>query len=752
MRSWTHALLLLFLLAACPGETPPDAVAPDAEPDVSSVADVAAPDADSFGPVIEEAGVPDAAPPDVGAMDAEVPDVEVPDAGVPDAGAPAELTPDVAAPDVVPDVHEPDPPAPAIVIVMIGDGMGQVHMELASNYSTGAPGGLTIHGMTHQGELATASFSGVTDSAAAATSIATGTPTLNGRIALDRDGASLETLVEAAQALGIPAGLVTTAALQHATPGAFSAHRLSRQQYVDIADDQALVVRPTVMLGGGAKFALPAGPDSVRDDEGLIAPLMAAGYTVLLEGDELPASTTAIVAPHKLAGYFASDHMDYVVDAEPGDGQPSLVEMTEAAIAALDGGDGFFLMVEGARIDMASHGNDLERMVGEMLAFDEAVATVLAWAGDRPEATVLVTADHETGALEVVGPAGLGQLPEVAWGSKVHSNDRVVIAGHGPGSELFDGAVLDHRWVHAVALSRLTAQPLVPPGPVLIPDGRLTDHAYQVVEQTVTTGFGATHNRLDALTLDADPHGLFVGVEGLFEWDNNAVVVLVDLDFGASTGLPGLDGATSDDSGTVDAIVSHLKLTSPGIPGFGADFVVVVPGGTNPHVEDLWDDAGLRGLVPPYGETDNLWWFGAAINFGEGVRTSGDGGAPVPGEGLELFLPWANLYGASSAGGPSEPTDGSEYEEGDDLELPDTPVEVPPVDSAVPPGATVAIAVILVNSEGTYLSNQALPPFAPGTENPAYDALPVPGVVTFQVDANGDGVADGDAPPEVVWP
>lgn len=733
-----RSLTVLLVFAACAGDRPEDTGPGAVGPDVPGVPDVTPDALGAGGEDVEVAQPsPDSLASDVGPdlADAEPPDAGPPDAESPDAETGSE---DTAPPD----------PAPAVVILMIGDGMGKTHLELASTYATGGANGLAIQALPHRGEIASASLSGVTDSAAAATAMAAGVMTLNGRIGVDREGAPVETLVETALALGLPAGLVTTAALPHATPGAFSAHRLSRQQYVDIADDQALVVRPTVMLGGGASFALPAGPGSVRDDGGLLAPLEDAGYTVLLDGAALTAPGTA---PHKLAGYFAPEHLDYVAD-DPGDGQPSLVQMTEAALAALDGGEGFFLMVEGARIDMASHGNDLARMVGEMLAFDDAVAAVMSWAAGRPEVTVLVTADHETGGLEVVEPAGVGELPEVTWSTKVHTNSRVDVYGDGPGSEVFDGAVLDHRWVHAVAKSLLTAAPLQPPEAVLVPDGRLADHAWEVVEQTAETGFGGAHNRLDRLTLDADRYGLFVGVEGLFEWDQNAVVVLIDLDYGASTGFASLDGATTDQSGEVDWIVSNLRLTAPDLPGFGTDFVVVVPGGVNPHLEDLWDDAGLRGLLPPYGEPDNLWWFGAALNFGEGVRTSGDGGAPVPGEGLEIYLPWAHLYGASSAGGPGLPTDGSEYEEGDDLALQGPPAEVPPVDSGVPAGATVAIAVVLVNSDGTYLSNQTLPPLPAGTPNPGYEALPLPGVATFQVDTNGDSVADGAEAPVVVWP
>ena len=141
-------------------------------------------------------------------------------------------------------------------------------------------------------------------------------------------------------------------------------------------------------------------------------------------------------------------------------------------------------------------------------------------------------------------------------------------------------------------------------------------------------------------------------------------------------------------------------------------------GGTNPRLEDLNDDTGLRGLVAPVGDPNNLWWYSAATNFGEKVRAGDLALTPTVGEGFEAFIPWTSLFPGSTAG-------------------------------QVPTGARVAVAAIMVNDDGGYSSNQALPPFAAGADNPGRDVVPLPGVVELAIDSDADGVADGNQAPTV---
>jgi hypothetical protein len=368
---------------------------------------------------------------------------------------------------------------------------------------------------------------------------------------------------------------------------------------------------------------------------------------------------------------------------------------------------------------MASHANDLARTVGETLAFDDAVAAVAAWAEGRDNVLLLVTADHECGGLDVVTNNGAGVLPGATWRHLQHTNARVGMFAQGVGSEAFDGALRDHVDVHEVAAARLGRRAAALGAGGIVPDGHLADLRHVAVVQEAATSFGLGFNQLDALRVDADAFGLAVGVDGVFEWDHNAVVLLLDLDYGGGTGPAGIRGFVSDRDGRADSIVASLPFDAPAAaPGFGIDHVIVAWGGREPRREDLIDDAGWRGIHAPHGSPSDLAWYGVATNFGEGVRVTGTPGAAVSGEGWELLLPWSSLF--------------------------------PPLDGAVPPGMTVAIAVVLVNDDGGYASNQALPPFASGTPSPGRDPVALPGIVTFAIDPDGDGVAGGDETPVVV--
>ena len=125
-------------------------------------------------------------------------------------------------------VPTPAPEAGSVLVVMIGDGMGDAQTLAASHYAHGQPGSLYMQQLPVQVRVRTASLSGTTDSAAAATAMATGQLTYNGKIGLDREGAAVETLIEWAKSRGMRTAVVTTSSLSHATPGAFTAHVASR--------------------------------------------------------------------------------------------------------------------------------------------------------------------------------------------------------------------------------------------------------------------------------------------------------------------------------------------------------------------------------------------------------------------------------------------------------------------------------------------------------------------------------------------
>ncbi|MBP8805768.1 MAG: alkaline phosphatase [Kofleriaceae bacterium] len=616
---------------------------------------------------------------------------------------------DAADPDAaVADADARGAPPPA-VILLIGDGMGQGALDAASYFRHGARERLAMQGLAYRGQVRTGGPSGTTDSAAAATVMATGVYTVNGAIGVDRAGRPVETLIERAHARGWSTGVVTTTSLPHATPAGFTAHVASRAQLVEIADAM-VATHPDVMLGGGSLYFAPAGTGSVRTDDGLHDELDLAGYTRVATAAELAAAVAA-GAP-RIFGAFAPDQMTYVA-ARPADTvEPGLRDMALAALTTLDRDPhGMFVMIEGGRIDHGGHANSLTDVIAETLAFDDTVAAVVGWARARGNTTVLVTADHECGGLEVTAPAPAGQPPPVRWRWGNHTNARVAVFADGPGAGSVDGAVIDHRWIYAIARARMDRGAMIIPGREPIPDGELTDLRHRAVVQRWPTDFGVGYNQLDALWLDATADGLFVGIEGLFEWGENAVEIWIDVDPGAGTGPASPAGSLTDPLGLVDRLLGATTLTA-GAVDFAPDVAIATVGGLDPHVEDLWDDAGARGLRPPLGRPDDLGWLRAAINFGA-VRTRERPSPPVPGQGLEVRVPWTSLY----PGG------------------------------VVPVGARVRLAAVLVDASGGYASNQFLPPLPVGGPGPGAAPVVLPGVVEYVLDANGDGFVDGDRPP-----
>ncbi|NLC55604.1 MAG: alkaline phosphatase [Armatimonadetes bacterium] len=300
------------------------------------------------------------------------------------------------------------------VILFIGDGMGPSQVSLAALYSkeiqkrplrmldAAAAGRMGIAYTSSANAL-------VTDSAAAATALATGFKTNNGVIGLDAEGKRVPTILELARDRGLRTGLVATASITHATPAGFAAHVSSRGSEFEIAAQMA-DARIDVLLGGGLGFFRPKDQGGERTDgQDLVERLRAAGCSVLSTRQELADST----AP-RMVGLFGSGALSPAFLRErDAPGQPRLAEMTDQAIRALARGKrGFFLMVEGSQIDWRCHANEAVGALHEVLELDEAVGVALDFARRRRDTLVLVTADHETGGMTLT--AGGEQLQALA--------------------------------------------------------------------------------------------------------------------------------------------------------------------------------------------------------------------------------------------------------------------------------------------------------------------------------------------------
>jgi len=308
-------------------------------------------------------------------------------------------------------------PARTNVVLLIGDGMGFEQVRAAGIWAHGREGTLSFEQLPHQGRVTTqAALGETTDSAAAATAMATGTKVGVGVISVEIPGSGrdLPTVLEHARSMGKSTGLVTTTFIAHATPAAFAAHTVNRGRFEEIVQDYLTGSRPNLLFGGARYMT----SDLAR----------AAGYVVvsdLAEMSRLEAQTADFVS-----GQFGVGNMPYEVD---GLGPlPHLSEMTATALAILGRDpEGFFLMVEGGRIDHAGHSNSIERVIGETIEFSNAARVVVDWATGRDDTLIIVTADHETGGLEVQGNNGRMALPTVSWSTTTHTSQQVPVYAWG---------------------------------------------------------------------------------------------------------------------------------------------------------------------------------------------------------------------------------------------------------------------------------------------------------------------------------
>ncbi len=323
--------------------------------------------------------------------------------------------------------------APAVIFI-IGDGMGENHIDAASIYLEGKKDALTFSDFPVQGMIRTHSAdSTVTDSAAAATAFATGHKVNNGVLSLELpgSGSSLPTILEYFQSRGLKTGAVTTTAVTHATPAAFLSHVEDRNQYEAIAYQYFNITQPTLIIGGGgASYGITEGR------------VTGGGYTLL-------SSLTQPLPAGKLAYIRGEGHLPYEYDIDSS--EIGLSDMTDAALSVLEEEPGFFLLIEGGRIDHAAHSNDLKRVIGEVEELNRTVDLILSWASSRSNVTVIVTADHETGGLATSG-GGKDTYPEATWSTGGHTSSSVPFFVWGKDAEKFS-SVEDNTEFYEILLS-----------------------------------------------------------------------------------------------------------------------------------------------------------------------------------------------------------------------------------------------------------------------------------------------------------
>ena len=293
---------------------------------------------------------------------------------------------------------------PTNVIMLVMDGSSDNVSTLARWY-TGKPNAmdeiLTGAVRTYSAESA------ITDSAPAATALATGHKSNSGFVGVlpskitmpgvegSEDDAfkPVANVLEGAQRNGMATGIVSTSEIQHATPAGFSAHAVSRSNYNDIAEQQ-VYRNMDVVLGGGAASL----HDTRMDGEDLRPVLEKQKYDVVTTRDELLNTNST-----KIWGAFAPNALAYDLDREAlKNNEPSIAEMTEKAISTLSKDeDGFFLMVEGSKIDWAAHANEPIAMITDYIAFDNAVKEALDFAKEDGNTLVIAVTDHANSGITI---------------------------------------------------------------------------------------------------------------------------------------------------------------------------------------------------------------------------------------------------------------------------------------------------------------------------------------------------------------
>ncbi len=307
------------------------------------------------------------------------------------------------------------------VIIFIGDGAGLEHIR-AGRYFIGS--NLCFEAWTNAQVKTSSASNPTTDSAAAATAMATGHKVNNGviSVALPGDGSVYGTVLEWLKAEGKRTGLITTTAITDATPAAFGAHTSSRYDVTTIASNLLNNAKPNILFGGSQGLTV----NSAR----------AAGYNVISNSAEL--ASLDPLTNVMVSGQFCLDDFPYEYDGMGT--KPHLSDMVDKAISILSNEpSGFFLMVESALIDHAVQ--DITRCVREVAELNNAVNKAVSWMSNRTDTLIIVTADHETGGLSVLADNGAGNDPTVSWATSGHTSTNVGIWGIGPGIGLITGVI-----------------------------------------------------------------------------------------------------------------------------------------------------------------------------------------------------------------------------------------------------------------------------------------------------------------------
>ena len=320
------------------------------------------------------------------------------------------------------------------VILLIGDGMGPNQIRAGEIFKGEQ---LFMQKIPQNTYVETRSASSlITDSAASATAMSTGVRTINGRVGIDENGVELETIVDLAKKNGKKTGVITTEELIGATPMAFSGHSINRNNADELITSAATASNVDLF----ATFTL--------SQTRYLDFFTNNGYELILDADKLSESTS-----EKVFGNFQID-----AKAKSMTITEKIVAFDRVVCEGLEylskNKKGFFLMAEGAHIDHGGHANDINYMLEELYAFDDMVKAVINWAEKRTDTVVIVTADHETGGLELLNEEqankrnflemnGNGNYKYFRWTDTGHTHTPVRLFYYGPKIEFANYSSFD---------------------------------------------------------------------------------------------------------------------------------------------------------------------------------------------------------------------------------------------------------------------------------------------------------------------
>lgn len=305
------------------------------------------------------------------------------------------------------------------VILLIGDGMGMNHISVAQAVNKG----LTMLNMKYIGfQLNSPLDSYTSDSAAGGSAIATGKQHNNRHISMYEDGTENYSITDYAIEKGIATGVVTLGNIADATPAAFYGHSTERDSS-DVITRYLLKKKINLLVGGGTTVF-------TNRQDGLNINDFKDVYEVVYDVKQINHLDGPVLCIDNLMEHAATQETIGL-----------LAEVTGSAVNKLtkESEKGFFLMVEGAKIDYAGHSNSLAGTVSEMLSFDLAVAEALKFADKNGETLVIVTSDHETGGLVLVDGDQEKGLITARFTTDDHTPAMLPVFAYGPGAQYFTG-------------------------------------------------------------------------------------------------------------------------------------------------------------------------------------------------------------------------------------------------------------------------------------------------------------------------